>query len=292
MRAVATIGLVLLVCRGAFAGEEAENEVYEHLVSTGIAIGDQSIPLPKPTLSPADDAQTQDRIVHEIAKKKHGYDDFVRESPVAPFVLVITPTTNKGGDRVHVIDTWFVAYGKRSDLSDDDLLGQLMGGGSSEKGKTEQLTDAQLKDRDLTISSDERRSESYSHTASPLLNKVQIAGIVHNLTTRTENSTLAASLLDPRFGGDATFPNRWRPYETTAGGGKVLGKAHAYAGFGGYSHVVELTKPAGALFIECHMAINEPYGWYKGKDLLRPKLPGLMQDNVRTIRRKLMKKKD
>lgn len=290
MKAVRTIGLVLLVTSGAFAAERAENEVYEHLVTSGIAINDEAIKLPEPTLSSQADAQAQDEIVHQIAEKKYGYEQFVRKSPVAPFLLVIDTEGEGKGDRVQRVDTWFVAYGKRSDLSDEDLLGQLVGGDSgSEKGKAEKLTDEQLKERNLTISSDERRSESYAHTSSPLLNKVLIDGIVHGATTRDTSSTLAASLLDPQFIDDAQFPNRWRPYETSPAGKKTLGKAHPYAGFGGYCQVVELAKPAGALFIECHMAINEPHGWFKGAGYLKSKLPALMQDNVRTIRRKLLK---
>lgn len=290
MKAANCASLILLLCSGAFADESAGNDVYDYLVKNGIAINDEAVKLPEPTLSSQADAATQDDIVHQIAEKKHGYDQFVRKSPVAPFLLEINTEGESGGDRVQRVDTWFVAYGKRSDLSDEDLLGQLAAGESnSDKGTSDKLNDEQLKERDLAISSDDRRSEAYSHTTSPLLNKVQIAGIVHSVATRDENSTLAASLLDPRFSDDAKFPNRWRPYETSPSGKKTLGKAHPYAGFGGYCQVVELAKPKGALFIECHMAINEPHGWFKGAGYLKSKLPALMQDNVRTIRRKLLK---
>lgn len=290
MKAVRSLGLVLLVCSSGFGDEGAGNTVYEHLANNGIANNDQAIKLPEPTLSRQADAATQDKVVHHIAAKKNGYDEFVRKSPVAPFLMTIdTKGSDKGGDRVQRVDTWFVAYGKLSDLSDEDLLGQLVGGGSSsEKGKSETLTDEQLKERNLTVRSSERRNESYFHITSPLLDKVLIDGIGHGVTTREKNSTLAASLLDPQFIDDAKFPNRWRPYEKSTGGAKKLGRAHPYAGFGGYCQVVELVKPQGALFIECHMAINEPHDWFHGTNLLRSKLPALMQDNVRTLRRKLI----
>jgi hypothetical protein len=286
MNAVRTLALTLTLASCGFGDEAADNPVYEHLVEEGIAINDKTIKLPQPTLSVQADAQMQDQVVHKIAAKKHGYNEFVRKSQSAP-VLVVTDTEGSAdnGDRVQRVDSWFVAYGKMSDLSDEDLMGQLVGGGSSdEKGESEKLSDEQLKERNLTVHSNGRHSESYSHIRSPLLNKVLIEGIGHGVTTRQKNSTLAASLLD-----DPKFPNRWRLYERTEAGAKKLSSAHPYAGFGGYCQVVELVKPEGALFIECHLAINEPHGWFDGKGYLRSKLPILMQDNVRTIRRKLAK---
>lgn len=289
MKAVRSLGLILLFCSYAFADDGANNEVYEHLIDRGIAINDQAVKLPEPTLSPQADAETQDQVVHKIAEKKYGYEQFTRKSPVAPFLLVIETEGEGKGDRVQRVDTWFVAYGERGNLTDEDLLGQLVGGGSSsEKGKSQTLSEEQLKERKLTVQSSDQRSESYFHVTSPLLDKVQIDGIGHGVTTQDKTSTLAASLLDPRFIDDDKFPNRWRPYETSSGGKKALGKAHPYAGFGGYCQVVELAKPKGALFIECHLAINEPHGWFKGAGYLRSKLPALMQDNVRTLRRKLV----
>ncbi|HQU41296.1 MAG TPA: hypothetical protein PK867_00730, partial [Pirellulales bacterium] len=122
-----------------------------------------------------------------------------------------------------------------------------------------------------------------------VLDKAQVSGIAHGVVTRGPNHILAASLLDPRFADDEDFPNRWRPIHRDASGKTNLGKPHSYAGLGGYCQAVELDEPRGALFIECHLVIDEPHGWFNGANLLRSKLPIVMQDNVRTLRRKLAK---
>ncbi|MGH7136826.1 MAG: hypothetical protein ACREHD_13890, partial [Pirellulales bacterium] len=154
-------------------------------------------------------------------------------------------------------------------------------------GESQPLTDDELNERKLKLRKTDQEEESYFHISSPLLDKVLVEGIGHGVTTRGAYSTLAASLLDPRFIDDPKYPNRWRPLARGASGRKEAGDAQPYSGFGGYCQVVELKEPRGALFVECHMAINEPHGWFNGTNLLRSKLPVLMQDNVRTLRRKL-----
>jgi hypothetical protein len=284
------LALTLLAWSPPLAAQEpAANPVYEHLVEDGIPINDQAVKLPEPTLSAQADEKEQSAVVHRIAAKKGGYDEFARKSPVAPFVLEInTEGEASKGDRVQRVDVWFIAYGKLSEITSEDVLGQLVGGGSkSEDGDSEPLTDDELRERKLEVQKTDQEEESYFHIKSPLLDKVLIEGIGHGVTTRGVNSTLAASLLDPRFIDDPKYPNRWRPLARGTSGRKEEGDAHRYSGFGGYCQVVELKEPRGALFVECHMAINEPHGWFNGTNLLRSKLPVLMQDNVRTLRRKL-----
>lgn len=293
MKVLLASAMVLGCAVGTLSADgSVDNPVYEHLVQEGIPINDQAVKLPEPSLSAEADKEAQSEVVHGIAaRKKYKYDDFVRKSPVAPFLLEINTAGEAGeGDRVQRIDLWFVAYGKLSDVTDEDLLGQLVGSGSeNEKGESQSLSDKELKERDLQVESTDDRRESYYQVDSPLLDKVRISGIGHGVTTREATRVLAASLLDPRFLDDPKYPNRWRSIVREPSGKKTLGKQSPYAGFGGYSQVVQLVEPKGALFIECHMAINEPHGWFNGTNLLRSKLPVLMQDNVRTLRRKLAK---
>jgi hypothetical protein len=281
----------LLAAAAAFSAESAgENPVFNALVQKGIAVGDQDVKLAEPTMSPEADAKEQTEIVRRISAKKYKYEEFIRKSPVAPFMLEINTVGESGADRVQKVDLWFVAYGKLEAVTDEELLGQITGSGSrSEKGQSEPLTDDELRERDLKVGSTDARRESYYRTDAPLLDKVQISGIGHGVTTRRTRSVMAASLLDPRFSDDPKFPNRWRPILRESSGKTKLGDAHPYAGFGGYSQVVELQEPKGALFFEIHIAINEPRAWFNGENLLRSKLPIIMNDNVRTLRRKLAK---
>lgn len=293
MFAILALSLVPLVAGwAAFAGgPAADNPVFDDLVRKGIAIGDTAVKLPQPSLDPQADAKTQTDVVRRTAAKKYDYDQFVRKSPVAPFALEINTVEGRsGGDRVQKVDLWFVAYGSLDEMTDEDLLGQLVGGGPrSDNGQSEPLTDDELRARDLKVESTGDRRESFSRVDAPLLDKVRISGLGHGMTTRGPNNMLAASLLDPRFADDADYPNRWRPIVRDASGKTSFGPPRPYVGFGGYCQAVALNQPRGAMFIECHLAINEPHGWFNGTNLLRSKLPVLMQDNVRSLRRKLAK---
>jgi len=53
--------------------------------------------------------------------------------------------------------------------------------------------------------------------------------------------------------------------------------------------VTKLAEPAGALFVEQHLIFAEPVDWFDGANLLRSKLPLVVQDRVRSIRRQWAK---
>ena len=50
-----------------------------------------------------------------------------------------------------------------------------------------------------------------------------------------------------------------------------------------------LAAPEEALFIECHLVFDEPQGWFNGANLIRSKVPVLVEDTVRKARRRLAK---
>ncbi len=51
--------------------------------------------------------------------------------------------------------------------------------------------------------------------------------------------------------------------------------------------VTRLARPEGALFFEMHVVIHEPEAWFGGPNLLRSKMPLVIQENVRNLRRRL-----
>jgi hypothetical protein len=280
---------------GFAADDGGENRVFSQLVDDGIEVDGREVKLSEPTLSPAADEKAQAEIVRQVAGKKHRYEDFVRRSPVAP-ILLETKTLGESSDpeRAQKVDVWFVAYGKLGDLTSEDLFQQLIAGGDpkSQQGESQPLTDAELRERKLSIGKSGQREESYFRMQAELLDKVTISGISHGMVTQGEHHVLAASLLDSKFRDDPDYPNRWRPIVRAPSGKTESGKPHPYAGLGGYCLAVELSEPKGALFIECHLLLNEPHGWFNGANLLSSKMPILMQDNVRTLRRKLARPRD
>ena len=68
-----------------------------------------------------------------------------------------------------------------------------------------------------------------------------------------------------------------------------LDEAHPWDGAAFYLKITKLAEPAGALFVEEHVVFAEPTGWFDGANLLRSKLPLVIQNNVRTMRREWAK---
>ena len=65
------------------------------------------------------------------------------------------------------------------------------------------------------------------------------------------------------------------------------GPPHPFARAGGYAKITRLKQPADAVFIECHLAYEEDYGWFDGATLVKQKVPLMVQEKVKTFRRKL-----
>src|SRR5262249_4089142 len=147
-----------------------------------------------------------------------------------------------------------------------------------------------LAKRGVTIPAKDEKHEGYGHVTFAFLDRVQISATGRSYWTRTGESVLAATRLDPRFAGDREFPNAGR-WMTREGGGKPRrgGPSHPYEGAGYYVKITRLAKPAGALFVEAHVVFTEPEKWFDGANLLRSKLPPVIQSKVRLARRELQR---
>ena len=98
---------------------------------------------------------------------------------------------------------------------------------------------------------------------------------------------MAAGSVDPRFDKDPEYPNQWRPLLRDAQAEIKPGPAHPFSHAGGYAKITRLHEPEGAVFIECHLVYEEDYGWFDGANLVKQKVPVMVQEQVRTFRRKL-----
>jgi hypothetical protein len=78
-------------------------------------------------------------------------------------------------------------------------------------------------------------------------------------------------------------------------GKTVLGPPRSYAGSGSYLKITRLDAGVSgrndALFVEGHLIFVEPKEWFAGTNRLRSKLPTLIQDQVRSFRRELDRRK-
>jgi hypothetical protein len=123
-----------------------------------------------------------------------------------------------------------------------------------------------------------------------LLDRVQVEMTSVSVVSRTDESLLVATRLDPRFAGDPEFPNQWRKLVRDETEDKVtLGPPHPYDCTATYLKITRLHEPKEALFVEYHRVSTEPKEWFGGANLLRSKLPILIQSEVRTFRREAVK---
>ena len=98
---------------------------------------------------------------------------------------------------------------------------------------------------------------------------------------------LVEARIDGRFAKDAEYPNQWRPILRDAAANISLGQPQPYSGAGAYVKITRLAEPAEAIFVEGHIVFEEPYGWFEGVNLIKQKIPVMVQEKVRTFRRKL-----
>jgi hypothetical protein len=184
------------------------------------------------------------------------------------------------------VDVAFIAYGDLQAVASKKFLEGALERNRDE-GKARALTPEELARRGIPVGPGDVEHEGFAHFSFALLDRVQVSGVGHSSWSRTEDSVVAAGLLDPRFRDDATFPNRWRPIVKGRGGRKELGPAVPYAGAGYYVKITRLARPVGALFVEGHLVFTEPRKWFGGANLLRSKLPPVIQSQVRAFRREL-----
>jgi hypothetical protein len=286
--------VVLRVAHADDPGQHAKPaDLVADLATHGIQLeSGATVRLPAPQMP---DGLTRDEQQAALAKAagKYPTERFVRDAIVAPFSLEISsvddPTCKR---RAQHVDFCFVAYGSLTAVIDRDLFGELAG--AQEAGSRNQaqvsarvLTPDELQARGLTVEKTSDREESYVVIDVPILNRVQLRGVGFGVRERRAESVVGAMKLDDRFRNDPNFPNTWSPITHNVQGKLTIGPPVPYSGMGGYMKMTQLHEPAAALFVECHIAFDEPEGWFGGKNLLRSKLPLVVQDNVRTFRRKL-----
>ena len=268
----------------------AANELYETLISKGTELAPQeTIKLPKPTLEDGLDEAAQHQAIETLLAGRYDWETFTRKAVVSPFLLKISDDNRDAGQIARRVDLYFVTFGSLSTLAGENYLQEQLnlaaaGEQGSGNGHVRILSADDLGKRNMPTSQ-RPRDPRWVAVESTLLGKVLINLTTQNVKTETRDSVVIASLADPRFLDDAEYPNRWRSLTTDDAGRRQVGPPQPYGGLASYAKVTRLVEPAGALFVEYHIAFAEPQGWFHGANLLRSKLPIVSQDMVRRFRR-------
>ncbi|MEZ6103248.1 MAG: hypothetical protein R3E01_30260 [Pirellulaceae bacterium] len=284
-----TIPTTILIVAMTIAAEPAQsheqNTVYQQLIGKGTDVGDGFMALPSPSMP---DGLS---VTQEQAKLKEIFgdnlDSFTRQSVVADHIMR-TDLVESGGKRVRTADFWCIAYGKLSVVKDKDFLNQLLMPGQ-DSGDAKGLSAEQLAPRGIKIGPSEQDYVGYGHVNYDLLKKVRLSLTGVGRWSSVGQSVVTAAMLDRKFLEDREFPNQWSPLKLNEAGGLVAGTPQPYMGAGVYMKITQLSSVSGALLIESHMLINEPFEWFQGNNLLGSKLPLIVKDQVKTMRTELGK---
>jgi hypothetical protein len=285
----------LLIASLLLGATHDDNSILQQLVEAGVPVGSGApLKLPAPTLADGLDAAAQKKAIQGITDANHPVDALLRKSIVSPFQLIIRSEGNATGEVTGKrVDIWFVVYGDLSTITKEGFLEERFSLGS--KGENDNkpaaksviLSAEELQKRNIQITTAEDVKDGFAYASFSLFDRVQISGTGHVVQTRTKTSIVMASLLAPGFADDADYANRWATIDRDKPGNLSVGESHRYAGYGSYVKVTELIEPQGALFVEYHMVFDEPKSWFNGANLLRSKLPLMVQDNIRKFRREI-----
>ncbi len=283
-----------IVVVGSLATHSPDNPVLTQLVERGIPAGNgQAVRLPRPTMPDGLDHAGQQEVLARVAAPNRRVADLVRKSVVSPFVLKLGDVAAPDSKQpFRTIDLWFIAHGRLELFSRQDFLQRLVETAETskqgrlpfEKGI---LDRAEMKRLNLLVEDETDRLERYFHSTFGLFDRVLVRATRRVVVTRGPESVIVAAIIDPRFTKSPDHPNHWQAVEREERGEFQLGPAHDYESAGLYAKVTRLKEPEGALFIEYHHAFCEPEAWFRGTALLRSKLPMVVQDGVRKLRRRL-----
>jgi hypothetical protein len=298
----ASILSILLVAAAATDATPGENPVFRELVGQGVSMSDgATFKLPPPILPDGLDAAGQRAAIARAPRARSTFQELVAKSFYAPVEVKIRTlrASPNDGPIVRAVDVWFVAHGDWDKLRSKAFLESVAGrdeGANRVVSKSGVLTDKELAKRKLSATADGTRrvpdaiddnEERFVYATFSLFERVEISATRRAVLSRGKDSILAAGKIDARFDKDPEYPNQWRPLLRDARAEIKPGPAHPFSHAGGYAKITRLVEPFNAVFVECHLVYEEDFGWFDGANLAKQKVPAMVQEKVRSFRRKL-----
>ncbi len=269
-----------------------EPSLFDELTGGGVKLTeDVIVALPLPTLR--DGLQAADRAAAaRTVTGKQDWDQFARNSVMAPVTIEIESLLDRQGNRVgHKIHSAFLIYTNMSKIRDQDFMQQAFarpsGSDEAQSIVTQEIPDAEL--HQLGLGDAVSENTSYAFLELPLLNKVIVRGVMRIEKRDHPGVCEFFWKLDTRFNAVEKYASQWTELQRNTVGRLEVGASHAYQGCAGFMGVYELDAAQNQLLVESRMILHEPSEWFAGSNFLRSKLPLSMQENARSFRRKLAK---
>lgn len=270
-----------------------ENPVFKKLLTEGVKMSDgTAFKLRPPIMADGLDAAGQLAAIAKVADARYPVDEVLGKTSFAPVVTKVrTARRSEGeGPAVRTVDVWFVAYGDWNTLTSKEFV-ESTGDKESRKShvvsKLGFLNKEELQKRKLTATVKDGYEERFLYATFSLFERVELSATRFSVLTKDGDTILAAGKVDSRFEKDANYPSQWRPLLRDVQAEIKPGPAHPFSYAGGYAKITRLKKPAGAVFVEFHLVYEEPYAWFDGVNLVMQKVPAMVQEKVRSFRRKL-----
>jgi hypothetical protein len=275
--------------------QHARNAVYVGVLRDGLAADGATYKLPEPRLRDGMAADAQRAAMRELAGSDQRLDELLRDSVTAPYLIKVHDV--KGADAtIRVVDLSFVVSGDiaevdpareaaRTDEKEVEAGNMVM--------RTRMLKPEELRTAGIAPPPSQEGpgpSTWYAHVHGRLLDRIEFDVTNQVVATRTGESMVVASRTDPAFDKPGPFSNGWRP----VGAEKTAGAADAskpYAGGISYTKISRLAFRPGALLVEMHGAFVEPRDWFQGAPILRSKFSVVAQDQIRSLRRELARRR-
>lgn len=246
-----------------------------------------SASLPAPISLDTDPGKAKEQL--ETLASKHGWKRFSWNSVNAPVLIKIQAIEDENNNSIgHQVYSAFVAYAPVEKLRDEQLM-EATFGKVEQEAKKEATSLQKLEPDDLealSLNADLPDGEAYARITFPILKKVIVNGIINMQTRDTGRAVQLAWKLQSDIEKE---PATWYAMKPNAVGTLVPTEPKEYQGLAGYMSVTQTGIDENQLLIETHLLIHEPKDWFSGSRLLRSKLATLMQENARSLRRKLRK---
>ena len=265
----------------------AGNPVYVDAIRSGFHADGATIRFPGPILKDGLDANQQHAALLKLSGSERALADLLRDSVTAPFLLKARDQKMTEAT-VRIVDLWYVVRGDLASLDPVEMASQASGKAveaGSMRFASRLLTDDELKPRGRSSHRGRDLARWFVHLEGRLLDRIAVEATNEVVATRTEESMVIAGRTDPVFDSDTTLANRWR----TLGQDGQAGSWHPFRGGLTYTKISRLKLPPGALLVEFHAAFSEPEAWFQGNPILRSKFAPVAQDQIRRLRRELLK---
>ncbi len=267
----------------------ARNSVYVETLRTGFRDGDATVSFPGPILTDGMDASQQRGALRGLAGSEAALKDLLRDSVTAPYLLKVRDQKTHEAT-VRILDLWFVVRGDLDRLDALQIAGQSNGKAveaANMRFESRMLGNEVLKAQGKTTRHERDQSIGYVRLDARILDRIEFQVIDEVVVTRSDGSMVIASRSAATFDAGLKMANRWRTLER----GGQPGAWQAYSGGMSYTKISRLKHLEGALLVELHAAFSEPDAWFQGNPILRSKFAPVAQDQVRKLRRELLKER-